>query len=68
MARIVRTVVRVGVVSVLGTGAAFIVAEAVSPGSARAIAHQAGTNLSQVINEHIDDPVAIRSQLRDLEA
>ena len=67
MAKIICNVVRLGVIGALGTGAAFIVAEAVSPGSARAIAHQAGTNISSVITDNVDDPVAIRAQLRSLE-
>lgn len=67
MAGIVCNVVRIGVITALGAGAAFVVAEAVSPGSARAVARQAGTNLSQVIVNGVDDPVAIREQLRSLE-
>lgn len=67
MAGIVCNVVRVGVITALGAGAAFVVAEAVSPGSARAVARQAGTNLSQAITSGVDDPVAIREQLRSLE-
>lgn len=67
MAGIVCNVVRIGVITALGAGAAFVVAEAVSPGSARAVARQAGTNLSQVINDGVADPVAIREQLRSLE-
>ena len=68
MAGIVCNVVRIGVITALGAGAAFVVAEAVSPGSARALAHQAGSNLSQAINNNVDDPIAIREQLRSLEA
>lgn len=68
MAKIIRNAVRVGVIGALGTGAAFLVAEAVSPGSARAIAHQAGTNISSVITDNVDDPVALRAQLQSLEA
>lgn len=68
MAGIVCNVVRVGVITALGAGAAFVVAEAVSPGSARAVAHQAGTNISQIITNNVDDPVALREQLRSLEA
>ncbi|RNC82024.1 MAG: hypothetical protein ED559_09645 [Phycisphaera sp.] len=67
MAKIICNAVRVGVIGALGTGAAFLIAEAVSPGSARAIAHQAGTNISQVITNNVDDPVALREQLRSLE-
>ena len=67
MAKIICNAVRLGVIGALGTGAAFLVAEAVSPGSARAIAHQAGTNISSVITDNVNDPVAIRAQLRSLE-
>lgn len=67
MAKIICNAVRVGVIGALGTGAAFLIAEAVSPGSARAIAHQAGTNLSQVITNNVDDPVVLREQIRSLE-
>ncbi|MEL6798193.1 MAG: hypothetical protein AAFO89_15405, partial [Planctomycetota bacterium] len=59
---------RVGVIGALGVGAAFLVAEAAQPGSARAIVKQAGHNVSSAINSNIDDPVALREQLRDLES
>lgn len=68
MAGIVCNVVRIGVITALGAGAAFVVAEAVSPGSARAVARQAGSNITQVINSKVDDPIALREQLRSLEA
>ncbi|MEM9167807.1 MAG: hypothetical protein AAGB48_12390 [Planctomycetota bacterium] len=68
MASLVRNGLRVGVIGVLGVGAAFIVAEAVQPGSARAVASQAKHNLSQAIASNVDDPVALRQQLRELEA
>ncbi|MEM8757731.1 MAG: hypothetical protein AAGF47_08105 [Planctomycetota bacterium] len=68
MAKIVRNVVRFGVISALGVGTAFIVAEAVNPGSGRAMAHQARHGISSVIDANIDDPVALRAQLRDLES
>ena len=34
----------------------------------RAVAHQAGTNISTIITNNVDDPVALREQLRSLEA
>ncbi len=67
MAGFVCNAVRVGVIGALGVGAAFLVAEAAQPGSARAIVKQAGHNVSSVVNSTIDDPVALREQLRDLE-
>ncbi len=67
MAGFVCNAVRVGVIGALGVGAAFLVAEAAQPGSARAIVKQAGHNVSNAINSNIDDPVALRQQLRDLE-
>ncbi|MEO1535171.1 MAG: hypothetical protein AAFS11_06380 [Planctomycetota bacterium] len=68
MAGFVCNAVRVGVIGALGVGAAFLVAEAAQPGSARAIVKQAGHNVSSAINSNIDDPVALREQLRDLES
>lgn len=68
MAGFVCNAVRVGVIGALGVGAAFLVAEAAQPGSARAIVKQAGHNVSTAINSNIDDPVALREQLRDLES
>lgn len=68
MASFVCNAVRVGVIGALGVGAAFLVAEAAQPGSARAIVKQAGHNMSNAINSNIDDPVALREQLRDLES
>jgi chromosome segregation ATPase len=68
MARICRKIVRVGVIGALGVGTAALVAEAASPGSARAIARQAKQNVRAVIHDRIDDPVALREQLRSLEA
>ncbi len=67
MARFVRNAVRVGVIGALGVGTAFIVAEAASPGSARAIAAQAKHNVHAAIVHNVDDPVALRAPLRDLE-
>ncbi|MGP1272288.1 MAG: hypothetical protein ACTS22_03045 [Phycisphaerales bacterium] len=66
--KFVRNAVRVGVIGALGVGTAFIVAEAVSPGSARAIAAQAKHNVHHAITAGVDDPVALRAQLRDLES
>ena len=68
MAGIICSTVRFGVIGALGLGSAFLVAEAAAPGSARAIVGQAKQHLSSVITNNIDDPVALRAQLRELEA
>jgi chromosome segregation ATPase len=67
MARVICKVVRVGVIGALGLGAAALIAEAASPGSARAMARQAKQTVGQAISDRIEDPVALRAQLRDLE-
>jgi len=61
-------IVRFGVLAALAGGAAVVVAETARPGSVRAIVHQAGTTIGSVIDHNIDDPTALRAQIRDLEA
>lgn len=61
-------IVRFGVLAALAGGATVIVAETARPGSVRAIMHQAGTAVGSVIDHNIDDPIALRAQIRDLEA
>ncbi len=61
---IVRNVVRIGVITALAGGALVLIA---GPQSVRAIMHQARDSVRTEINKHIDDPVALRMQLRSLE-
>lgn len=61
-------IVRFGVLAALAGGAAVVVAETARPGSVRAIVHQAGSTVGSVIDHNIDDPTALRAQIRDLEA
>jgi chromosome segregation ATPase len=64
MAGIVRTVVRIGVITALVGGVAVVAA---GPDSVRAFLHQTRQNVKQCIDSHVSDPVALRAQLRDLE-
>lgn len=68
MPSLIRPVIRFGVISALGLGASYLVVESVSPGSARAVVGQARSTIAQVITNNIDDPIALRAQLKDLEA
>lgn len=68
MAGFVKGIVRVGVITALAGGAAAVVAETARPGSVAAIFGQAKTSVASVIDNNIDDPVALRAQLRALEA
>ncbi len=61
-------VVRFGVLAALAGGTAAVVAEAARPGSVSAIINQTCATIGSVIDHNIDDPVALRAQLRDLEA
>ena len=65
MAGIVKTVIRLGVIGGLVTGAAVVVA---GPHRVGAFAQQIRTRVVNVIDANIDDPVAMRAQLRGLEA
>lgn len=62
---IVKTVIRVAVVGGLATGAAVLVA---GPERVFALAGQARQAVITTIDQNIKDPVALRSQLRTLEA
>lgn len=62
---IVKTVIRVAVVGGLATGVAVLVA---GPERVAALAGQARQCVIQQIDKNIKDPVALRSQLRSLEA
>ncbi|MCC6661283.1 MAG: hypothetical protein IT437_10400 [Phycisphaerales bacterium] len=64
MACIMKTAVRIGVITALVGGVAVWAA---GPDSVRAIVRQTRTSVKHVIDKNISDPVALRSQLRDLE-
>lgn len=65
MAGITKTVIRVAVIGGLLTAGAAVVA---GPHRIAALGRQAQHSVQHVIDRTIDDPVAMRSQLRDLEA
>lgn len=60
--------VRFGLMAVLAGGAAAVVAESARPGSVSAILHQASGTVGSVIDSNIDDPVAMRAQIKKLQA
>lgn len=62
---LVKTAVRVAVIGGLATGVAVLVA---GPERVMALAGQARHSVNSVIDSQIDDPVALRSQLKSLEA
>lgn len=64
MAGICRNVVRIGVITALVGGAAVVVA---GPHRTWAFIHQTRSKIHTCIDSNIKDPVALRSQLRDLE-
>lgn len=61
---IVKTVIRLGVIGGLATGAAVVVA---GPHRVAALAGQARQHVINTIDSRIDDPVVLRSQLKQLE-
>lgn len=65
MAGIVKTVIRFGVVGGLVTGAAVLIA---GPERVFAFAQQTRGKICKVIDNNIDDPIAMRAQLRSLES
>ena len=65
MGFVTKTVVRVAVVGALVGGAALVIA---GPHRVKAVLHQATSNIRAEIDSHIDDPVALRAQLRELQA
>ena len=65
MACVTKTVVRVGLLAALAGGTVLVVA---GPDTARALMHQAHSNVRGVVNGMVDDPVALRAQLKSLEA
>ncbi|MCB9846841.1 MAG: hypothetical protein H6814_00360 [Phycisphaeraceae bacterium] len=64
MAGIVKTVIRLGVIGALVTGGAVVIA---GPHRVMALGHQMQSKIVKVIDANIDDPVALRAQLRDLQ-
>ncbi len=64
MAGIFKTLIRVGVITAAGAGVAVLIA---GPHRAAALVSQAHESVMSHIDESIDDPVALRSQLRELE-
>lgn len=64
MAGIIKTLIRVGVITAASAGAAVLIA---GPERAAALVSQARQKIMTTIDERIEDPVALRSQLRELE-
>jgi len=64
----IKGIVRFGVISALALGTGVVVAEWASPGSVHAMAGQAKNAVTSAIDSNIDDPIALRAQIRSLEA
>jgi len=62
---LVKCLVRSAVIAGLVGGAAVVVA---GPDRIGALVHQTRDGVCQAIDQHIDDPIALRAQLRDLES
>ena len=62
---LVKTAVRVAVIGGLATGVAVLVA---GPERVMALAGQARHTVNHVIDSQIDDPIALRAQLKSLES
>lgn len=60
-----KCLVRAAVITALAGGAAVVIA---GPHRVRALVHQARQNVNACIDQRVDDPVALRQQIRDLEA
>lgn len=65
MAGIIKNVVRLGVITTLAGGAVVLVA---GPQRCLAVLQQVKQHVNATIDANIDDPIALRSQLRNLEA
>lgn len=65
MCRVVRNVVRIGLITALVGGAAVVIA---GPHRVRAAVQQAKSSIHARIDASIDDPAALRAQLKDLES
>ena len=59
-----KTLVRAGVLGAIATAGVVVIA---GPDRVQALFHQAREGVNGVIDSHIDDPVALRAQLRELE-
>ena len=68
MCKPVRSIVRFGVITLIAGGTLAVVAEKARPGSLGAIKGQVQTWVGNTIDSHIDDPIALRAQIRELEA
>lgn len=64
----IKGIVRFGVISALALGTGVVVAEWASPGSVHAMAGQAKNAVTSAIDSNIDDPIALRAQIRSLES
>lgn len=64
---IVKNMVRFGVVGTLVGGGLIVAAEVARPGSASAIADEGMDRVGSMIDRQIDDPIALRRQLKSLE-
>ncbi len=60
-----KCLVRAAVITALAGGAAVVVA---GPHRVRAAVHQARQNVNACIDQRVDDPIALRQQIKDLEA
>jgi hypothetical protein len=60
-----KTIVRVGVISALAAVAGLAI---VGPVRARLLVDKVGTNINSVVDSCIDDPAALRAQIRELES
>lgn len=60
-----KCLVRAAVITALAGGAAVVIA---GPHRVRAVVHQARQHVNTVIDQRVDDPVALRQQIRMLEA
>ncbi len=65
MAGVIKSIIRFGLIGGLVAGGAILVA---GPHRAMALFHQARAKMVGVIDNAVDDPVALRAQLRELEA
>jgi len=64
MAGIIKNLIRLGVITAASAGAAVLIA---GPERAAALVSQTRQKIMSTIDERIEDPVALRSQLRELE-
>lgn len=60
-----KCLVRAAVITALAGGAAVVIA---GPHRVRAVLHQARQHVNQVIDQRVDDPIALREQIRSLKA